>query len=311
MIDDGAPAWLDRLVDGQLSAAELEGLRAREGAARELIGLFRGEDATGEPDWSTRLKALRALVELGRGREIAALAEDASEPVEVRVPAAEALWALGEDDRGRAILLGMARHGGWHWDYDIVASALEGRGLLDELVELTREPAVNPGMRTMAVYVLGNRGHGEAVLAIARDPTAVSDARVIACGVMDGLGWAAEGASILADLVRDPGLTLEAREEAATALRGPQRADLLLELALDADLHETVRSSCLFGLVEVRDGDIAKTLERLARADPSPRVRDAAAFTAAEIRVRLSADRWRRWSAPIRSMLGRGPSGTE
>jgi hypothetical protein len=281
-------------------------------AARELVDMVRGVTTTTAPDWATRLQALWALRELRRAREIAALALDPAESIEVRVPAAEALWALDRAEQGRAILLDLARDvEGEHWDHDIIGHAFEDRGLIEELVGLTREPAINPGMRTMAIYVLGNRGHGERVLAIARDRNAVPDARVIACRVLETLGWDQEGSAVLVSLARDPELEVEAREEAAVALRGPERADLLLELALDEEVHPSVRCSCLFGLVETRDGEVAKTLERLARADPSPRVRDASAFTAAEIRVRLSSARWRRWAAPFRSLLGRDPPGPE
>jgi hypothetical protein len=300
---------LDTRIKALLALAEAG--RARL-AARELVALARGDRTTSAPRWATRAEAFGALRELRRERELVALAENERESMEVRVPAAESLWALDRADLGRELLLALAldpTEG--HWDHDIIGYAFEGRGLIQELVDLTREWGASSAMRSMAIYVLDSRGHGEQVLAIAQDPQAVPDARVVACRVLREQGRDQESSEILAALIRDRGLDVDEREAAAVALRGPERAETLVELALDTDVHPAVRRSCMYGLVEVRDGEVAKKIERLARSDPDRSVRDAASFVAGEIRVRLSAERWRRWTAPLRAVLNRNQSSSE
>jgi hypothetical protein len=275
-------------------------------AARELVALARGLRRTTAPRWATRAEAFAALRELQRERELIALAEDEQESLEVRVPAAESLWALDRADRGRELLLALAMDpSDGHWDHDILGYALEGRGLIQELVDLTREWGTSSAMRSMAIYVLDSRDHHEQVLAIAQDPLAVPDARIVACRVLREQGREQESAEILAVLIRDRTLEVDERDAAAVALRGPERAAILIELALDTDVHPAVRRSCMYGLVEVRDGEVAKALQRLARSDPDTSVREAASFVAGEIRVRLSAERWRRWTATVRAVLSR------
>jgi hypothetical protein len=297
---------LDTRVRALIALAEAG--RARL-AARELVALARGQRRTTAPRWATRAEAFGALRELRRERELVALAEDEREGLEVRVPAAESLWALDRADRGRELLLALAMDpSDGHWDHDILGYALEGRGLIQELVDLTREWGTSMAMRSMAIYVLDSRGHHEQILTIAQDPLTVPDARVVACIVLREQGRDKESAEILAVLVRDRTLDVEERDGAAVALRGPERAQTLVELALDTDVHPAIRRSCMYGLVEVRDGEVAKTLQRLARSDPDSSVREAASFVAGEIRVRLSSERWRRWTASIRSVLHRNPS---
>ena len=278
-------------------------------ATRELIALARGLRRTTAPRWATRAEAFAALRELRRERELIALAEGARESLEVRVAAAESLWALDQADRGRELLLALAMDpSDGHWDHDILGYALEGRGLIQELVDLTREWGTSSAMRAMAVYVLDSRGHHEQILTIAQDPLTVPDARVVACRVLREQGRDQESAEVLAVMIRDRNLDVEERDAAAVTLRGPERAEILVELALDTDVHPAVRRSCMYGLVEVRDAEVAKTLQRLARSDPDSSVREAASFVAGEIRVRVSADRWRRWTTSLRSVLNRNQS---
>jgi hypothetical protein len=294
---------LDSRVKALLALAEVGRPRL---VARELLSMVRGQVRTTAPRWATRANAFAALRQLRRERELIALAADERESLEVRVPAAESLWALNRADLGREYLLEIALDPSeGHFDHDIIGYAFEGRGMIKELVDLTREWGTSAAMRSMAIYVLDSRGHGELILDIARDPQAVPDARVVACRVLREQGRDDASAEILAALIRDRGLDVDEREAAAVALRGPERAETLIELALDTEVHPAARRSCMYGLVEVRDAEVAKKLGRLARSDPDPTIREAAGFAAGEIRVRVTADRWRRWTAPIRAALSR------